>query len=94
MTTFEGKLSGKGLRFALVVGRFNELISGQLLLGAMDNLRRHDVADADVDVAWVPGAFEMPLVAERLALLRRRGLPWRRDPRRNAALGVRCRRSR
>ena len=67
MTTFEGKLSGKGLRFALVVGRFNELISGQLLLGAMDNLRRHDVADADVDVAWVPGAFEMPLVAERLA---------------------------
>jgi 6,7-dimethyl-8-ribityllumazine synthase len=67
MTTFEGKLSGKGLRFALIVGRFNELISGQLLQGAMDNLRRHDVAEADVDVAWVPGAFEMPLIAQRLA---------------------------
>jgi 6,7-dimethyl-8-ribityllumazine synthase len=67
MTTFEGKLSGKGLRFALIVGRFNELISGQLLQGAMDNLTRHDVAETDVDVAWVPGAFEMPLVAERLA---------------------------
>jgi 6,7-dimethyl-8-ribityllumazine synthase len=67
MTTFEGKLSGKGLRFALIVGRFNELISGQLLQGAKDNLTRHDVAEADVDVAWVPGAFEMPLVAERLA---------------------------
>jgi 6,7-dimethyl-8-ribityllumazine synthase len=67
MTTFEGKLSGKGLRFALIVGRFNELISGQLLQGAQDNLRRHDVAEADVDVAWVPGAFEMPLIAERMA---------------------------
>ena len=63
MTTYEGRLSGKGLRFALVVGRFNELISNQLLQGAMDNLKRHDVGDGDVDVAWVPGAFEMPLVA-------------------------------
>jgi 6,7-dimethyl-8-ribityllumazine synthase len=67
MTTFEGKLSGKGLKVALIVGRFNELISNQLLQGAMDNLVRHDVAKDDVDVAWVPGAFEMPLVAERLA---------------------------
>lgn len=67
MTTFEGKLNGKGLRFALVVGRFNDLISNQLLQGALDNLKRHDVADNDVDVAWVPGAFEMPLVAGRLA---------------------------
>jgi 6,7-dimethyl-8-ribityllumazine synthase len=67
MTTFEGKLSGKGLKFALVVGRFNELISNQLLQGAKDNFRRHDVAEGDVDIAWVPGAFEMPLVAERLA---------------------------
>jgi 6,7-dimethyl-8-ribityllumazine synthase len=70
MTTFEGKLSGKGLRFALIVGRFNELISGQLLQGALDNLRRHDVAEADVDVAWVPGAFEMPLIAQHLAASR------------------------
>ena len=67
MTTFEGKLSGKGLKFALVVGRFNELISTRLYEGALDCLRRHDVADGDVDSAWVPGAFEMPLVAKKLA---------------------------
>ena len=67
MTTFEGKLSGKGLKFALVVGRFNEMISTRLYEGALDCLRRHDVADGDVDAAWVPGAFEMPLVAKRLA---------------------------
>jgi 6,7-dimethyl-8-ribityllumazine synthase len=67
MTTFEGKLSGKGLKFALVVGRFNDLISGHLLDGAMDCLTRHEVGSEDVDVAWVPGAFEMPLVAQRLA---------------------------
>jgi 6,7-dimethyl-8-ribityllumazine synthase len=67
MTTYEGKLGGKGLRFALVVGRFNELISNQLVGGALDNLKRHDVAEADIDIAWVPGAFEMPLVAARLA---------------------------
>ena len=63
MTTYEGKLNGKGLKFGLVVGRFNELISGRLYEGAIDCLRRHDVADGDVDAAWVPGAFEMPLVA-------------------------------
>ncbi len=67
MTTFEGKLGGKGLRFGIVVGRFNELISQHLLDGALDNLRRHDVNEADVDVAWVPGAFEIPPVAQRLA---------------------------
>jgi 6,7-dimethyl-8-ribityllumazine synthase len=67
MRTFEGKLSGKGLKFALVVGRFNEMISSHLLQGALDNLKRHDVAESDIDVAWVPGAFEMPLVAQRLA---------------------------
>jgi 6,7-dimethyl-8-ribityllumazine synthase len=67
MTTFEGKLSGKGMKFALVVGRFNEMISTRLYEGALDCLRRHDVREADVDAAWVPGAFEMPLVAARLA---------------------------
>jgi 6,7-dimethyl-8-ribityllumazine synthase len=67
MTTYEGKLNGQGLRFALVVGRFNELISGRLYEGALDCLKRHDVADGDIDAAWVPGAFEMPLVAGRLA---------------------------
>lgn len=67
MTTYEGKLGGEGLRFALVVGRFNEMISTRLFEGAMDCLRRHDVREDDVDAAWVPGAFEMPLVARRLA---------------------------
>ena len=67
MTTFEGKLGGKGMKFALVVGRFNEMISTRLYEGALDCLRRHDVADEDVDAAWVPGAFEMPPVAKRLA---------------------------
>ena len=67
MTTYEGKLNGKGMKFALVVGRFNELISSRLYEGALDCLRRHDVADGDVDSAWVPGAFEMPLVAQKLA---------------------------
>jgi 6,7-dimethyl-8-ribityllumazine synthase len=64
---YEGRLSGEGLHFAVVVGRFNEFIAGHLLDGALDNLRRHDVADADIEVAWVPGAFEIPLVAQRLA---------------------------
>jgi 6,7-dimethyl-8-ribityllumazine synthase len=67
MAVFEGKLSGTGLKFGLVVGRFNELISIRLFEGAMDCLRRHDVAEGDVDVAWVPGAFEIPLVAGKLA---------------------------
>jgi len=67
MATFEGKLSGKGMKFALVVGRFNEMISTRLYEGALDCLRRHDVRETDVDAAWVPGAFEMPLVAGRLA---------------------------
>jgi len=67
MTTYEGMLSGKGMKFALVVGRFNEIISSRLHEGALDCLRRHDVAESDIDVAWVPGAFEMPLVAQKLA---------------------------
>jgi len=67
MTTFEGKLSGKGLRFALVVGRFNEFISLHLLGGALDSLKRHEVAEDDIDTVWVPGAFEMPVIAQRLA---------------------------
>lgn len=64
---FEGQLLGEGLRFAIVVGRFNELIAAKLLGGAQDALRRHGVAADDVDVAWVPGSFEIPLVAEKLA---------------------------
>lgn len=64
---FEGKLVAEGLKIAIVVGRFNEFISSKLLGGALDGLRRHGVKEGDVDVAWVPGAFEIPLVAKKLA---------------------------
>lgn len=67
MTTYEGKVTGRGLRIGLVVARFNGTISERLLSGALDGLRRHDVADESIDVAWVPGAFELPLVAKRMA---------------------------
>jgi 6,7-dimethyl-8-ribityllumazine synthase len=67
MTTFEGTLMGTGLRFAIVVSRWNELITTRLLEGARDGLRRHGVAEDGVDVAWVPGSFELPLVCRRLA---------------------------
>jgi len=68
---FEGFLSGEGLRFALVVSRFNEFISSKLLSGAWDCLTRHGADGALVDVAWVPGAFEIPLIAQRLAATKR-----------------------
>ena len=64
---YEGVLTGEGLRFAFVVSRFNEFISSKLLSGAWDSLTRHGVAEKDIDVAWVPGAMEIPLVAQRLA---------------------------
>jgi len=67
MPTYEGHLLATGLRFAIVVSRFNEFISTRLLDGAMDALKRHDAEMASVDVAWVPGSFEIPLVAGRLA---------------------------
>ena len=65
--TFEGMLQGKGLKFALVIARFNEFITGKLLEGAQDALKRHGVNDADIDIAWTPGSFEIPLVAKKLA---------------------------
>jgi len=67
MGTFEGNLIGSGLRVGIVISRFNELLSSRLLSGAQDALSRHDIKADDVDVAWVPGAFEIPLVAKRLA---------------------------
>ncbi len=67
MSVFEGNLIGTGLKVGIVVSRFNELLSSRLLSGALDGLKRHDVAEEDVDVAWVPGAFEIPLVANRMA---------------------------
>ena len=64
---FEGNLSGAGLRVAIVASRFNDTITERLVDGAQDGLRRHGVDAESVDVAWAPGAFELPLVASRLA---------------------------
>jgi len=65
--TYEGNLIGKGLKFGIVVSRFNEFFSGKLLEGAKDALTRHGVADIDVEVAWTPGSFEIPLIAQKMA---------------------------
>lgn len=67
MTTYEGNLIGSGLKIGIVVSRFNEMLSTRLLGGANDALARHGVAESDIDVAWVPGAFEIPFVAKKLA---------------------------
>lgn len=67
MKTFEGKLIAEGLRFGIVVARFNEFIGGKLLSGALDAIKRHGGSDDNNSVAWVPGAFEIPLVAKRMA---------------------------
>ncbi len=63
---YEGNLVGAGLKFGLVVSRFNEFITGKLLDGAEDALTRHGVKSADIDVVWTPGAFEIPLVAKKM----------------------------
>ena len=65
--SFEGMLLGKGLKFGLVISRFNDFITGKLLAGAQDALLRHGVSDDDVDIAWTPGSFEIPPVAMKLA---------------------------
>ncbi|HEY5503392.1 MAG TPA: 6,7-dimethyl-8-ribityllumazine synthase [Candidatus Anoxymicrobiaceae bacterium] len=67
MSTFEGQLVARDFKFAIVVSRFNEFISKSLLSGAMDSLTRHEASADNIDVAWVPGSFEIPLVASRLA---------------------------
>jgi len=68
---FEGMLLGKGLKFGLVVPRFNEFINKKLVEGAQDALLRHGVNEEDIEIAWVPGAFEIPLVAKKLAQTKR-----------------------
>ncbi|MCT4775646.1 6,7-dimethyl-8-ribityllumazine synthase [Exiguobacterium aquaticum] len=68
MHTFEGNLVGKGLKVGIVVGRFNDLITMRLLDGAKDALKRHGVEQDDVELAFVPGAFELPLVAKKMAM--------------------------
>jgi len=67
ITVLEGMLTGRDRRFAIVVSRYNEFIGSKLLDGALDTLRRHEVAPNNITVAWCPGAFEIPLVAKKLA---------------------------
>ncbi len=67
MKTYQGQLSAKGKRFAIVVARFNSLITKQLLEGAFDCLKRHGAVEQDIEVAWVPGSFEIPAMALALA---------------------------
>ena len=65
--TIEGKLTAQGLKFGIVVSRFNEFINAKLLGGAMDALIRHGAADDDIEVVWVPGAYEISLIAQKMA---------------------------
>jgi len=67
MRTIEGKLDAKGMRFGIVISRFNEFISGKLLSGCLDGLSRHGADEKHIDVVWAPGAFELPLLAKKLA---------------------------
>ena len=67
MRTFEGKFDGKGVKIGIVAGRFNEFITSKLVGGALDVLKRNDVSGENIDIAWVPGAFEIPLITKKLA---------------------------
>ena len=67
MRVLEGKLVASGLKVGIVAARFNEFIVSKLVAGARDGLLRHDVKDEDIDLAWVPGAFEIPLIASKMA---------------------------
>ena len=68
VNVIEGQLIAKGMRFAIIASRFNEFISSKLMEGAIDALVRHDALKEDLTVCWVPGAFEMPVVAKKLAV--------------------------
>lgn len=67
MNVYEGSLVSQGIKVGIVAARFNEFIVSKLVSGALDGLKRHDVKDEDIDVAWVPGAFEIPLIASKMA---------------------------
>ena len=67
MRVLEGNVVAKGIRVGIVAARFNEFITSKLVGGALDGLKRHDVKEEDIDVAWVPGAFEIPLIASKMA---------------------------
>ena len=67
MNIFEGNIVAKDVKIGIVAARFNEFIASKLLSGAVDGLTRHDVKEEQIDVAWVPGAFEIPLIAQKMA---------------------------
>ncbi len=67
MNIYEGKLISKEIKIGIIAARFNEFITSKLLSGTLDTLHRHDVKDEDIDIAWVPGAFEIPLIASKMA---------------------------
>ncbi len=67
MKVYEGKLVSEGVKVGIVVARFNEFITSKLLGGAIDGLKRENVKEEDIEVAWVPGAFEIPLIAKKMA---------------------------
>ena len=67
MRTFEGKFDGRNVKIAIVAGRFNEFITSKLIGGALDVLKRNDVSEENIDIAWVPGAFEIPLITKKMA---------------------------
>jgi len=67
MKVYEGNLLGKGLKIGIVVSRFNEFITSKLLEGALDGLRRHGVDEENIEIAWVPGSFELPYTAKKMA---------------------------
>lgn len=68
MKVYEGKLVAEGIKVGIVAARFNEFITAKLLSGAMDGLKRENVKDEDIEVAWVPGAFEIPVIASKMAM--------------------------
>lgn len=65
---FEGNFVGREMRIGIVCARFNEFIGSKLLGGALDGLKRHEVAEENIDIAWVPGAYEIPLIAKKMAM--------------------------
>ena len=67
MKTIEGKLDAKDLKFGIIVGRFNEFISSKLLSGTLDALKRHGAEEKNIEIAWSPGSFEIPLIAKKMA---------------------------
>lgn len=71
MKNFEGNLVSRDIKIGIVAARFNEFITSKLLGGALDGLKRHEVSEDDIDIAWVPGAFEIPLIASKMAKSRK-----------------------